>query len=202
MGGGGGRGKYSKVCGDMPVAELRGVKTRRYGEDSEYIGKDENAYGKTDKNENKHGKQNKLKIIMEKLKSLKIVMGKTEKVEKNCEQTEKIENRYGMIDKVGHDGRLSIRCSGGGSGKFATIDGDVPACMRQPPNDIDSESTVLARGRAAPISTSKFLVKILAKNVQSIQSAHREFELLETFSTLDCDILMLSETWREDKKEI
>ena len=45
-------------------------------------------------------------------------------------------------------------------------------------------------------------MKIKAKNVQSILSDDQELELIETFNDLDCDVLLITETWRKEKEEI
>ena len=46
------------------------------------------------------------------------------------------------------------------------------------------------------------ILRILAKNVQSIYRDVREIELLETLDDIDWDIVFLSETWRKTKQDI
>ena len=46
------------------------------------------------------------------------------------------------------------------------------------------------------------ILRILAKNAQSIYNDIREIELLETLDDIEWDILLMSETWRKTKQEI
>ena len=108
---------------------------------------------------------------------------------------------------------------GGGTGKYASVDGDVPACMliskstslNSSPNGGLSQLQPKRRKRQInhnpnsmqrPSSTKRQPhLNLLCKNVRGLSNDDRLEELLLEALFDEWDILLLSETWRETQRE-
>ena len=84
-----------------------------------------------------------------------------------------------------------------GDRRDAAIQHDREARHDNEPHHDQETQRDLGQGGSKQIS-----LKIMAKNVLSILSDGRELKLIETFNEVDCDALLISETWRKDKEEI
>ena len=86
--------------------------------------------------------------------------------------------------------------TGGGRGKYVNVEGDYP----------DAKTVVCWSGAvkdnvAQQVRPPPTRMRIITKNVFSLQAEERLEELMTELRDTDWDIVMITETWREAKEE-
>ena len=115
---------------------------------------------------------------------------KTQQIEAGSDEASQYEDLVTIHHNLHMEANnVFIKSSGGGTGTYRHVDGDVPASMNL---NAAAAKTLKVSGEKLP---EVFDIKILAKNVQSILNKDREKELLEEFAGQEWDVLCLNETW-------
>ena len=88
---------------------------------------------------------------------------------------------------------------GGGTGQYQRLDGDLPTSLRFAGGALNA-----AKSSDGGSTTDMYsiILEINGKNVQSLHAKHREEELLTELGTIKWDVVLLSETWREELRKM
>ena len=104
---------------------------------------------------------------------------------------------------------ISLKGRGWGRGTYGNVEGDLPICLQPQEQDRRNEgqSAELRGVKTRPNShaqaavTESSKIRILTKNVFSIQTEERLQELMGELRLIEWDVVVLTETWRATREE-